>query len=177
MRTVLSMLGRFLVYGFLGWGVEALFTGLHSVFVGRDRSATAKTYLWMHPIYGGAGLLLEAVGRGLHRFPAARPLAYVPIIYAVEYGAGYALRKALGRCPWDYGPNGVNVHGLIRLDYAPAWLAAAYLFEPLAARVRRALEPMAHAVIDKVAEKVEAKVEAKVAEKVLEPVSGKVAAA
>lgn len=140
------MFGRFLVYGFLGWGLEVLFTGLHAALLGKDRSATGKTYLWMHPIYGGAALALEYVSRKLDRYPATRPFAYVPLIYAVEYASGYALRRVLGRCPWDYGKNGTNLHGLIRFDYAPAWLAAAYLFDPIAKRVSRALEPVTEAV-------------------------------
>lgn len=140
------MFGRFLVYGFLGWGLEVLFTGAVSALFHKDRSATGKTYLWMHPIYGGAMIALEVLSRRLEKYPALRPLAYVPAIYAVEYCTGYALRRALGKCPWDYGKNGLNVHGLIRLDYAPAWLVAAYLFEPVSRRVARALEPVAEAV-------------------------------
>lgn len=150
------MLGRFLVYGFLGWGVEVLFTGLASAIFGRDKSATGKTYLWMHPIYGAAGVALEYVSRKLERYPATRPFAYVPLIYAVEYGTGYVLRRALGKCPWDYGENGRNVHGLIRLDYAPAWLLAGYLFDPVSKRVQQALAPVAEAADKGAAEVVNA---------------------
>lgn len=137
------MLTRFFVYGFLGWATEILFTGASSVLVERDASATAKTYLWMHPIYGAAGLLLEWMSAKLEKVPSAvRPLAYLPVIYGVEYATGWALRKALGKCPWDYSGRGYNVHGLVRLDYAPAWLAAGFLFEPVAERVRHATRPI-----------------------------------
>ena len=111
--------------------VEVLFTGLASV-LGGDRAAAAQTSLWMHPIYGGTALALEEVQRRMRRAPrATRALASVGVIYAAEYGSGWLLRKLLGKCPWDYGGHGLEVHGLIRLDYAPAWFGLALLFEPL----------------------------------------------
>jgi uncharacterized membrane protein len=124
------MLRRFAVYGLLGWVVEVLFTGSWSAASG-DANATAKSYLWMHPIYGAGGLLLESVSRRTKGLPLpVRAGLYAGLMYAVEYGTGALLRRALGRCPWDYGCNGLNLHGLVRLDYAPAWLALGLLFEP-----------------------------------------------
>ncbi|HEY3446663.1 MAG TPA: hypothetical protein VGK67_09885 [Myxococcales bacterium] len=125
------MLLRFLAYGALGWCFEVVFTGLSSA-LRRDRSATAKTYLWMHPIYGIAGLLLEQVHDLMPAAPwYARGLGYLLVIYLVEAGSGWVLRKALGTCPWDYGRKGWSVAGLVRLDYAPAWYLAGLLFEPV----------------------------------------------
>jgi len=106
----------------------------------RDRSATARTYLWMHPIYGGTLLLMEWLSGKLARtHPLVRSLAYVPVIYGAEYVSGWGLRRLLGRCPWHYS-QGLHLHGLIRLDYAPAWLLAGYLSEPLTRGVQRALK-------------------------------------
>lgn len=136
------MFSRFLVYGFMGWAMEVVFTGASSALLEKDRSATAKTYLWMHPIYGGAMLLMEWMSRKLaHVHPAVRPLAYLPVIYGAEYVSGWGLRRILGKCPWHYS-RGLHLHGLIRLDYAPAWLLAGYLFEPFSRRVQHALRPM-----------------------------------
>jgi uncharacterized membrane protein len=125
---------RFLAYGALGWCLEVLFTGVSAVLFRHDRSATGQTYLWMLPIYGGAGLLLETlhhllvsagVGFGL------RLVAYVVVIYAVEAVSGHTLRRLLGRCPWDYGDARFGVRGLVRLDYAPFWALVGLLFEPV----------------------------------------------
>ncbi len=125
------MLLRFLAYGALGWCFEVVFTGLGSA-LRRDRSATAKTYLWMHPIYGLAGLLLERTHDLLSAAPwYARGLGYLVVIYLVEAASGWGLRKVLGACPWDYGRKGWSVAGLVRLDYAPAWYLAGLLFEPV----------------------------------------------
>lgn len=135
MRSLAFVLKRFLFYGVAGWVVEVLFTGVGSA-VRRDRSATAKTYLWMHPIYGGTALVLEQVARRMKRAPFwARGLAYTGVIYAAEYGSGWLLRRGMGKCPWDYSGSGRDVHGLVRLDYAPAWYALGLLFEPLHAAV------------------------------------------
>ena len=126
--------------------LEVVLTGAASAVNGGDRAATARTYLWMHPIYGAGGMLLEALSARVKRWPRpARWLSYLPVIYAVEYTSGWLLRRVLGRCPWDYERRGWNLSGLVRLDYAPLWLVAAGLFEPVrnslvggAARGRRA---------------------------------------
>lgn len=125
------MLSRFLLYGCTGWVLEVLFTGAGSALK-RDRSATARTYLWMHPIYGGTALALEEVSARLKPLPRPlRALAYTALIFAAEYGTGWVLKRLLGRCPWDYSPHPFSVHGFIRLDYAPAWYLTALLFEPV----------------------------------------------
>lgn len=120
---------RFIVYGMLGWVVEILWTGMGSV-LRADRRLQATTYLWMFPIYGGGGLLLEGMfplfaGRGW----LGRGLAAVAVIYGVEYATGWVIRRLVGRAPWDYSGRPLAVHGLIRLDYAPAWFVLALLFE------------------------------------------------
>lgn len=131
MHTVGSVLSRFLLYGAAGWTLEVFFTGVCSV-LGKDRAATAKTYLWMHPIYGGAALGLEQleVLMKRRRIPfAARAAVHTLGIYGVEYSTGALLRRAVGRCPWDYGESGGrHLNGLVRLDYAPLWYGVAALF-------------------------------------------------
>lgn len=129
---MLDLLIRFLIYGALGWCLEVIFTGVGSVVWQRDRSATSKTYLWMHPIYGATALLLEhvhvAVGAQIW---IVRGLAYVVIIYAAEFLSGWLLKRLIGKCPWDYCGRGINIRGLVRLDYAPAWFVAGLAFEPV----------------------------------------------
>jgi uncharacterized membrane protein len=127
----MSVLERFLVYGALGWCIEIVFTGLCAFFIERDRGATGRTYLWMHPIYGATALLLELTHDVLVTAPyLLRVLAYLLIIYVAEFSSGAFLRALIGRCPWDYGSNGINLRGLVRLDYAPLWLLVCCAFEP-----------------------------------------------
>jgi len=126
------VLSRFLLYGCVGWVLEVCFTGTSAALFQRDRHGTAKTFLWMHPIYGLTALALERLHTRLERQPrGVRALAYMGVIFGAEYGTGWLLRRALGRCPWDYSRARWNLHGLIRLDYAPAWYATALAFEPV----------------------------------------------
>ena len=119
---------KFVLYGCAGWVLEVLFTGTNAA-LSRDKRLAARTYLWMHPIYGGAALALEAVHAKLaRRSRLTRAAASLGVIYATEYVSGAALRRVLGDCPWRYR-EGLHLHGLVRLDYAPFWLAAAVGFE------------------------------------------------
>ena len=131
MGSLLPVLSRFLLYGVAGWTLEVLFTGACSA-VGRDRSATARTYLWMHPIDGAAALGLEQIELRLkqkHVPFVARAAVHTVAIYGAEYGTGFLLKRVLRKCPWDYGESGGrSVQGLRRLDYAPLWFAVGALF-------------------------------------------------
>jgi uncharacterized membrane protein len=128
MKSGSKLARKFALYGCAGWVLEVLFTGTKAAF-SRDPKLAARTYLWMHPIYGAAGLALEAVHRRLrNRSRLTRAAAALGVIYATEYGSGVALRRVLGDCPWRY-QEGMHLHGLVRLDYAPYWLAAAVGFE------------------------------------------------
>ncbi len=123
---------RFLGYGLLGLALEVVFTGVAGALTRRDPRLPGQSYLWMLPIYGAGGLGLEGLHRALSSSHAdwwQRGLTYVAAIYAIEYVSGALLRHALGHCPWDYGDRGLSVHGLVRLDYAPAWFACGFLFE------------------------------------------------
>ena len=123
------MTKRFIVFGILGWCVEILWTGLHSLLLG-DGALTAKTYLWMFPIYGLAAFV-SPVFLALRRYcPLWQRLGlYSFTIFLVEFATGWLLRMAIGVCPWDYGDIPFSVMGLIRLDYAPLWAALGYFFE------------------------------------------------
>jgi hypothetical protein len=111
--------------------LEVCFTGASAAIFQKDSHGTAKTYLWMHPIYGATALGLEFLHDRLRFLPRPlRALAYTAVIFGAEYATGWMLRRVLGRCPWDYNEQGWAVKGLVRLDYLPFWYGAALLFEP-----------------------------------------------
>lgn len=111
--------------------LEVCFTGTSAAIFQKDSHGTAKTYLWMHPIYGATALGLEFLHDRLRFLPRPiRALAYTAVIFGAEYATGWLLRRALGRCPWDYEQKGLSVKGLVRLDYFPFWYGAALMFEP-----------------------------------------------
>jgi uncharacterized membrane protein len=133
------MLLRFVAYGLVGWCAEIVWTAGYDALSGQSAARpgqaarlrlerherlmlVGRTYLWMLPIYGLAALLFEPVHDALRPLPwPARGALYAAGIFAVEYAAGYLLRRAIGRCPWDYSYARASVHGYIRLDYAPVW--------------------------------------------------------
>jgi uncharacterized membrane protein len=122
---------RFFKYGVVGWLLEVVMTGASSVLA-RDTAATARTFLWMLPIYGTGGLLLERVRARVRDWPrGARAGAYLPVIYGVEFVSGLILREVLGHCPWDYRRHVRDPSRLVQPSYAPLWYAVALLFEPV----------------------------------------------
>ena len=120
---------NFIKCGVLGWCLEIGFTSLDQL---RRRNKTLKgiTSIWMFPIYGMACLLVPiyTVIRSLHWF--LRGLIYMVLIFGAEYTSGRLLQK-YDLCPWDYSKDACNIHGVIRLDYAPFWFIKGLLFEKL----------------------------------------------
>jgi uncharacterized membrane protein len=132
---VKAMLVRFAVYGIVGWVVEILWTGLGSALSGRQRGwrLAGTTYLWMFPVYGLLAPLYEPAHNALRSRPRPlRGLLYGFGFLVVEYLSGWLIRGLVGTCPWDYtGRARWHVHGLIRLDYWPAWGLLGLLLEPV----------------------------------------------
>lgn len=121
---------HFIIYGLIGWLLEIIWTGLGSLLTG-DARLTAKTYLWMFPIYGLL-ILFEPLHEVIrYRTFWIRGTVWMVLFFALEYFTGSILRNLIGTVPWDYTSSFFNIHGLIRLDYAPLWFAAGLLFEKI----------------------------------------------
>ena len=129
---LLSMKKNFLLCGLTGWCLEILFTSFES-FRRRELKLMGKTSLWMFPIYGMAALLLP-ICRLIRRLPAlTRAFLYSCCIFLGEFASGSFLKKHQ-LCPWDYSNARANIKGVVRLDYAPYWMAAGLLFEKILMR-------------------------------------------
>ena len=61
-------------------------------------------------------------------------------IFSFEYISGTFLKRH-GMCPWDYSHAKTNIDGVIRLDYAPLWMAAGLLFERILIRCNTSESP------------------------------------
>jgi len=116
--------------------LEVLFTaasgGLHG-----DKGLRGYTTLWVAPVYGVVGSSLDMLAPLLvfGQIPILfRAIIYLLLVYAAELGAGLALRRVLGRCPWEYA-TGHHFRGLVQLDYAPYWLLLVLAFEQWAVSV------------------------------------------
>lgn len=119
----------FFLCGAIGWCMEILWTGLHSLLEG-SFTMMGKTSLLMFPIYGCASVI-GPVYKRIARFPVAlRGSLYTIGIYFTEFVSG-AFLKIFHICPWDYSSSPWNYKGLIRLDYAPLWFVAGLFFEKI----------------------------------------------
>lgn len=130
MENTTCMRRRFVVYGFIGWCMEIIWTGLQSLMQ-RDVKLIGRTSIWMFPIYGLTVFFEPLCAKLKQRHIAFRGGVYTICIFIIEFVTGSLLKKLLGVCPWDYGKRRFSVKGLIRLDYAPAWFTAGLIFESL----------------------------------------------
>ena len=114
----------------MGMAVEVIFTAATDLAHAEDWKFKGYTYIWMVPIYALIYPFLFYLYPRISSWNLVeRGLLYVAIIYGVEYSSGWLLRRLLGYCPWDYGRKKWAVHGLVRLNYAPAWFGASLLYE------------------------------------------------
>jgi len=123
------------IIAFAGFGifVEVVFRAftntLEALYFGQpvDYTFRTKIYFWMIPIYGLSYFLLNASYNKLSQLPLLLQLLTITAgIFVIEYATGFALQHIIGQCPWHY-KIGYHLHGLIRFDYAPAWMLFAYL--------------------------------------------------
>jgi uncharacterized membrane protein len=127
---------EFLLLGCVGVALEVAFTSLTDARVREGWRLKGQSYLWMFPIYGLCVPFFKVLWPHVGGWPwAARWPLYVVVLFAVEYLTGRLLRALTGRCPWDYGGARWAVHGVVRLDYAPAWLGAVAVFEAVCRRL------------------------------------------
>lgn len=120
---------EFLLCGLTGWCMEILFTAFDS-FRRRELQLMGRTSIWMFPIYGLA-VCIKPVYYFIRELPAMlRGMIYASGIFMVEFFSGSLLKKR-NLCPWDYSRARTNIKGVIRLDYAPFWMAAGLIFERL----------------------------------------------
>ncbi|MFR8033566.1 MAG: putative ABC transporter permease [Lachnospiraceae bacterium] len=122
---------NFIKCGLVGWCMEVLFTGLHSI-ARHDPKMMGQTSILMFPIYGAAAFFGPISRLLKKRRIWARGTVYTCCIFAAEYVSGSLLKKRK-MCPWDYSDAKFNINGLIRLDYAPLWFTAGLIFEKLVA--------------------------------------------
>lgn len=118
---------NFMICGLTGWCIEIIFTSL-GAFRKRDMTLTGRTSIWMFPIYGMAAVI-GPIYKKIKNVPMLlRGTIYSTGIFCCEYISG-SLLKRHNLCPWDYSDAKTNINGLIRLDYAPLWMATGLLFE------------------------------------------------
>ena len=130
---------NFFVCGLTGWCMEILFTSTGS-FLKQDKRLIGRTSVWMFPIYGTAAVIAPLY-HSIKNLPALlRGCIYSVGIFSFEYISGTFLKRH-GMCPWDYSHAKTNIDGVIRLAYAPLWMAAGLLFERILIRCNTSESP------------------------------------
>lgn len=124
---------RFFLCGITGWSWECLFTGLGSLLQ-KDYKLTSQSSLWMFPIYGMACLICPIYQKIKKHCVFFRAFVYGLLIFFGEFLSGYIL-KTHHVCPWNYDHAKMNIQGIIRLDYLPAWMLAGILFEKIVLKI------------------------------------------
>ena len=121
------MKNNFLKCGLTGWCIEIVYTSLHGIRT-HQKTLVGHTSLWMFPIYAAVACLRPVYLLVKEKSAVIRGACYAIGIFVGEYIRGSILKK-YHMCPWDYSGKKFNIHGVIRLDYAPLWMAAGLLFE------------------------------------------------
>lgn len=120
---------NFFICGLTGWCMEILFTSFGALRK-KNLKLIGQTSIWMFPIYGMAAVI-EPVSHHMKGVPTIfRGMVYSLGIFICEYVSG-SLLKRHDLCPWDYSKAKFNIGGIIRLDYAPLWMAVGLIFEKL----------------------------------------------
>lgn len=142
----MNLLWSLILYGCAGWIVEILFTGVHSLIT-KNWRGTAQTYIWMAWIYGLGAISLKAIKDNIvlsDNFYLNAALMsimlYTPLIFGIEFLSGLALKKLVGRIPWEYGPSRFSAMGLVRFDYAPYWAILGFVFHVIEKHFNKIIE-------------------------------------
>jgi len=131
---------RAIVYAFMGWCIELIFTTIADSLLSGDARLIGKSYLWMLPIWGLGVLGLEHVSIFLNKFKIGirwRIIIFMILCFSFEYVCGFVIKSMVNVVPWDYSQSTWNVDGFIRLDYAPFWALSGIFLEPFIDFVKR----------------------------------------
>jgi len=121
----------FFLFSFLGVGVEVFFTSIGDYIKYRDLSFPGKSYLWMFPIYGIWGLIIDPLYHLISPVPfILRGFIYLFIIMAGEFIYGSLLKLIIKKCPWEYQTSWTLL-GFVNFKFIAFWLIFGYLSELL----------------------------------------------
>ena len=102
---------NFLICGFIGWCLEILWTGLHSMLAG-ELTMTARTSLLMFPIYGCAAIIASCFSQtfqSVHIYSSGCIYTVGILFRGIFKWKPFASRFHM--CPWDYSNSPFSYHG------------------------------------------------------------------
>ena len=126
------MILQIFLFACIGVAFEVVFTAVCDYPKTRSNRLMGYSYIWMFPIYGLVPLFMRVLYPPLEGvILPLRVLLYTALLLVMEYITGWLLRRFAGDCPWEPEYRGKRwaIDGLVRLDYAPGWALACFLFE------------------------------------------------
>lgn len=124
-----KLVSDYFLCGIIGWCTEIIFTSLQSLR-NKDFRLLGVTSLWMFPIYGLGSLLVLPYRFIKNTSVFLRGTIYTICIFLGEYFSGRLLTR-FHVCPWNYEKAKLNIHKVIRLDYAPLWFIFGLFLEKI----------------------------------------------
>lgn len=129
------------LFAIAGIGLEVVETAFLDYPKTKDIRLQGHASVWYIPFYAVLPLAyLSALGPAIFPLPLpARAVIYTLSFFALEYLSMGLLRLTLGKSPSEdsYRKSRWNVHGLIRLDLWPVWMAFGLIFEWMFRNLRR----------------------------------------
>ena len=107
----------FVVYGYLGWGLENPF----SYCVSGHRQEEGFFYSYFKPMYAFAVTILIYINNTLHNFWILLVGAFI-IPTAIEFITGVIMRYYFKKDYWDYSKQKLNYKGLVCLEFSFYWM-------------------------------------------------------
>ncbi|GAB6169858.1 putative ABC transporter permease [Clostridium carnis] len=123
MDTFIFILFNFLLYSFIGWIIENLYSYIITGEFKKDGFMKGP----YKPMYGIAFTLLVIVNKYSNINSSLLIVLYFIIPTLIEFISGYLLRRFFNKEYWDYSNLKYNYKGLISLRFSFYWMILSFI--------------------------------------------------
>ncbi|WP_160683538.1 putative ABC transporter permease [Clostridium sp. C2-6-12] len=123
MELIIYLIFNFILYSFLGWGIEEAYSFIITGELKKDGFLNGP----FKPMYGIAFTYLILCNEvlGITGFPLVILCFLIPT--TVEYISGCALKYIFDESYWDYSDFKYNLHGFITIKFSIYWTGLSYI--------------------------------------------------
>lgn len=123
MYLIFYMTFNFIIYSFIGWIIEELYSFAITKKFKKDGFLIGP----FKPMYGIAVTLLVLCNEILGIDGVSLILLCFLIPTTVEYISGYILKHAFNKVYWDYSNFKYNIHGFVTLRFSLYWTLLSFI--------------------------------------------------
>jgi len=131
---------NFILYSFIGWVIEELYSFTVTKKFKKEGFLTAP----FKPMYGIASTILILYNQMLDINGIPLVLLCFLIPTTVEYISGYILKHIFNKIYWDYSKLKYNIHGFVTLKFSLYWTLLSFIgihfLQPTIYNIYRELE-------------------------------------